>query len=158
MGRYILCLCPLKQLKHKFSLRLFWLPVCQCTGNICPSFKEILLCDLSYMGCFCAFISLCMFALEGFLRPWICHFSFPSPVIMLKGTSVSLQGPPARSGPHSPGTPRGLFTCYGQIWCQEPGGKTWGREEGIWAQDTCSQQKDHRIKELFVFEEPIKIT
>lgn len=60
---------------------MFWLPVCQCTRNIFPSFKVILFCDLSYMGCFCAFFSVDVgsgriFAIRSFpfLLPLPCHY------------------------------------------------------------------------------------
>lgn len=72
-------------------------------GYIFPSFKVILLCDLSYMGCFCAFFSVYVgsagiFAIMSFpfLPPLPCNF--------VEGDRR------ARGGPRAMGTPRGLFT------------------------------------------------
>lgn len=143
IGRHILYLCPPKQFKYKSSLRVFWLPVCQCTGNIFPSFKVILLGHLSYMSSFCAFFSVSVssgriFAILSFqfLLPLPCHY-VEGDTSVLTGTTSQ------RWFSYHRYTKR--YTCDSQRWAQEPGGKTWGRKAGIWAHGRCSQQKDHRI-------------
>lgn len=153
IGRHILYLCPPKQFKYKSSLRVFWLPVCQCTGNIFPSFKVILL-GHCHIWALSVHFSLCMLALEGFLQSWVSNFSFPSPVIMLKRTQVCWQGPPARDGSHTTGTPRGTpVTAKPEVRSQE-GKPEGGKQESELMTDAPSR----KITELFVLEELLKIT
>lgn len=155
IGSHILYLCLPKQFKYKSSSGVFWLPVCQCTGNIFPSFKVISLCDLSYMGYFCAFFSVYVgpgriFAILSFpfLLPLPCHY--------VEGDISVPTGNTSQRWPLSHRyTKRAVHLWQANV---RSGARSENLREERRNLSSWQMHKGHRIIEFFVLEEPLKIT